>query len=172
MTDLFAEVERRPRSLHTRAAPWTKRVVLTLLAVFIAFVLGGAIGQQPSTSTAASASARMTLSAPDTVRGGLLVQARITIHALRAIKDPRLILGRGWFEGMQVSSIEPGAGSESSRNGDVTEFYPALAAGETRTIWIEVQVDPTNVGHRAAGVRLLDGTKTLVRIAHRLTILP
>ncbi len=172
MSDLFAEVEDPPRSAHSRAAPWTKRAILTVLAVFIVAVLAGAAGQQPSRSSAAGPRARLVLLAPDVVRGGLLVQVRFEIHAITAITQPRLVLQRGYFEGMQVSSIEPSPPQETGHGTDVALGLPAMAAGADRTVWMQLQVDPTTVGDRPANVTLQDGPTTLVRISHRITVLP
>jgi hypothetical protein len=172
MSELFADIETEPRRRLGRDAPWLRRVVLVLFAAGLVAVLAGAIGQQPSSSSAGGASARLTLSAPDTVRGGLLFQARVEIHPRGAIERPRLVLPRGWFEGMQVSSIEPQPTDESGVRGDVILTYGPLAAGESMTVWLQFQVDPTTLGRRPAGVRLLDGAATLATIDHDLTVLP
>lgn len=86
MTDLFSDVEERPRSAHTRAAPWLKRAILTLFTVFMIVVLTGGIGQQPDRSTASGPRARLVLEAPDTIRGGLLVQARLGSGSLDDVR--------------------------------------------------------------------------------------
>ena len=172
MSELFTEIEREPRRRVGRDAPWLRRTVLALFAAGAVAVLAGAIGQQPSSSQAGGAVARMTLSAPDTVRGGLLFQARIEIRPRSAIERPRLVLQRGWFEGMQVSSIEPQPADETGVRGDVILTYGRLAAGEPMTIWLQFQADPTSVGTRDAGVLLLDGTTPLATIHHDITVLP
>jgi hypothetical protein len=172
MTELFSDIEREPRRRLGRDAPWMRRAVLGLFAVGVIAVLAGAIGQVPSSSQAGGAAARMTLSAPDTVRGGLLFQARIEIHPRSAIDRPRLVLQRGWFEGMQISSIEPQPADETGVSGDVILTYGRLAPGESMTVWLQFQADPTSVGTRPAGMRLLDGTTPLATIHHDLTVLP
>jgi hypothetical protein len=172
MTELFADIEREPRPRFGRDAPWVRRAVLALFAIGVVAVLAGAIGQEPSDSAAGGTTARLTLSAPDTVRGGLLFQARIAIHASAPIGRPQLVLQRGWLEGMQVSSIEPQPAQESGSGSDVALSYDALDAGETLTVWLQLQVDPTAIGRRPAGVALLDGSTPLATIDHDLTVLP
>jgi hypothetical protein len=172
MTELFADIEREPKPRLGRDAPWTRRAVLALFAALLIAVLAGAIGQQPSSSGAGGAVARLTLSAPDTVRGGLLFQARVTIEATAAISRPQLLLQRGWLEGMQVSSIEPQPSQETGSGNTVTLSYDALDAGESLTVWLQFQADPTSVGTRPADMRLLDGTVPLATIHHDLTVLP
>jgi hypothetical protein len=172
MTDLFADIDVPPHSAHSRWAPRTRMLVLALFAAFIIVVLTGATGQQPARTSAAGPRARLTLLAPDVVRGGLLVQARFEIHAVTTIRQPRLVLQRGWLEGMQVSSIEPSPVAETGRGSDVALTFAALRGGSTRTVWMQLQVDPTSVGDRPASVELQDGSTPLARISHRLTVLP
>jgi hypothetical protein len=172
MSDLFADVDEPSRHAHTRVVPWIRRVILAVFALFIVAVLAGAAGQQPARSSAAGPRARLVLLAPDVVRGGLLVQVRFEIHAITAIKQPRLVLERGYFEGMQVSSIEPSPPQEAGHGTDVALGLPAMPAGADRTVWMALQVAPTTVGDRPADVTLQDGPKTLAHISHRITILP
>ena len=82
------------------------------------------------------------------MRGGLFFQSRIEIRALAAIEHPRLVLDEGWVEGMQVNSIEPAAESETSRDGRVVLSYGALEPGDVLRVWLQFQVEPTNVGTR------------------------
>jgi hypothetical protein len=145
---------------------WLRRTVLALFAVLVLLALLDQFGQQPSRSVAAAPAATLRLSAPDAVRGGLLFQSRIEIRARRTVKFPRLILGSGWIEGMQVNSIEPIPSSESSRDGRLVLSYDLLV------IWLQFQVDPINVGHRSYDVELDDETTVLARVDRSMTIFP
>ncbi len=136
---------------------------VTLLDVF---------GQEATESSASGPAAAMTLSAPRTVRGGLLFEARIEIRAVRQIQEPRLVLGDGWFEGMQFNSIEPQPESEVTRDGKVVFTYDTLAPGDVLRIWTEFQVNPPNVGSRSFSVELDDATEPVVRIDREITVLP
>jgi len=145
---------------------------VTAFALISFAALIGFIGQRPSTSTAATPSARLTLSAPTTVRGGIFFQSRISIRALATIEHPRLVLESGWTEGLQVNSIEPAAESESSRDGRVVLSYGKLEAGELLRIWLQFEVNPTSVGTRSYSVELDDGARPLARISRTLRVLP
>src|SRR3954449_12006003 len=92
---------------------WARRAVLTIAAILPIVALANVIGQQPSDSTASGAAASVQLSAPRTVRGGLMFQSRLQVDARRTIDHLRLVLDDGWMEGMQISSIEPAATAES-----------------------------------------------------------
>src|SRR6188768_3365056 len=96
--DLFTSVTARSRGMTVGVT--ARGVIMTLFALISFAALIGFIGQRPSTSTAATPSARMTLSAPTTVRGGIFFQSRISIRALATIEHPRLVLDSGWTEGL------------------------------------------------------------------------
>jgi hypothetical protein len=149
-----------------------RRAIMTLFALISLAALIGFIGQRPSTSTAATPSARMTLSAPTTVRGGIFFQSRISIRALTSVEHPRIVLEQGWVEGLQVNSIEPAAESESSREGRIVLSYGKLEAGELLRVWLQFEVNPTNVGNRSYTVELDDGVRPLARIPRTLRVLP
>jgi hypothetical protein len=149
-----------------------RRVTLSLLAVIPLLALLDVFGQKPLSSQAANPRVRMTLSAPETLRGGLLFQSRIEIHALDRIAHPRLVLDEGWMEGMQVNSIEPQPGDEESRDGRVVLSYTTLEAGDVLKVWLQFQVNPTDVGHRRYGLELDDDMQPVAHIARHLTILP
>jgi hypothetical protein len=151
---------------------WARRAVITLFCVISALALADRFGQRATESQAAAPAARMTLTAPKTVRGGLFFQSRVEIHALREIASPHIVLDDGWVEGMQVNSIEPAPASESSRDGQVVLSYGKLKPGDRLRIWLQFEVDPTNVGHRPYGVELDDASTRLVRLSPSITVLP
>ena len=133
---------------------WARRVVIALFCVIALLALADRFGQRPTESQAASPAARMTLTAPDTVRGGLFFQSRVEIHALREIAAPQLVLDHGWVEGMQVNSIEPAPASELSRDGRVVLTYDKLAPGDDLRDLVPVRGQPHQRGppllrHRA-----------------------
>ena len=106
------------------------------------------------------------------MRGGLFFQSRVEIRARRAIAHPRLVLDEGWVEGMQFNSIEPAPVSEASRDGRVVLSYDGIDAGERLVVWMQFEVNPTNVGHRSYGLEL-DDAETQVAAVHRwMTVFP
>jgi hypothetical protein len=172
MTELFTQVADRPESRALTRGLWARRATMTLLAVFALLALFGVFGQDAHTTRAAGPQATMSLNAPATVRGGLFFQARIEIRALRDVAHPRLVLGRGWVEGLQVNSVEPGPVSEAPRDGKVVMSYAKLAAGDRATIWMQFQVDPTSSGRRDFSLELDDADTPIARVSRRLTVLP
>jgi hypothetical protein len=106
------------------------------------------------------------------VRGGLFFQSRVTIAVRGRIQQPRLVLDPGWLEGMQVNSIEPQAQQETSRDGRLVLAYSTWMPGDRVELWLQFQVNPTNVGHRSYTLELDDETHPIARVERTLTVLP
>src|SRR3954452_1998375 len=170
MTELFTDIQRDDRG--DVVGLLARRAILTLFALISLTALVGFFGQRPSSSEATTPAVRMTLTAPETVRGGIFFQARIDIRALTAIEHPRLVFDEGWLEGLQVNSIEPAAESESSRDGRLVLSYGALEPGDLLRIWMQFEVNPTNTGKRAYTVELDDEDRPLTRIPRTIRVLP
>jgi hypothetical protein len=105
-------------------------------------------------------------------RGGLFFQSRLDVRAARGIEHPRIVLDRGWVEGMQVNSIEPAPVSEATRDGRVVLSYDALEAGDLLQVWFQFEVNPTNVGRRPYAVELDDAERPLARLSPDITVWP
>ncbi len=151
---------------------WVRRVVLV---AFLAMAVAGLLnvfGQRSISSQAAGSGAAIEVRGPTKVRGGLLFQERITVHALRDIAYPRLVLSQGWLDGLQINTIEPQPMSESSRNGRLVLSYDKLMAGDKIEVFIDFQVNPTHVGRTDQTVELDDRAQPLVRLARSLTTFP
>jgi hypothetical protein len=170
MSDTFVRLERESAGLTV--ALWARRAVMALLAVVVLLALANRFGQHPAQHTARVPAATMTLSAPSAVRGGLFFQSRVDIRAARTIDHPRLVLDRGWVEGMQVNSIEPAPVGEASRDGRVVLSYDTLEAGDLLRVWLQFEVNPTNVGRRSYAIELDDSERPIARLAPDITVLP
>jgi hypothetical protein len=170
MSDLFATLEREPTGVI--AGLWVRRAILTVFAVLVVLALLNRFGQKPEESIARTPAATMRLSAPERIRGGLFFQSRLEIRAAQAIDHPRLVLDEGWLEGMQVNSIEPAPVGETSRGGRVVLSYDQLQPGDVLRIWLQFEVDPTNVGRRSYAVELDDAERPVARLTREITALP
>ncbi len=163
----------RNRDLEGRRShPWIRRALLALIAIPVALGVSGALGQETVTRSAAGPQAQLSLDAPKTLRGGLLWRARISVRARRTIRFPRLILARGYANGMQVNTIEPSPASEASRGPDLVLSYDELGPGDELVVYLQFQVDPTTSGRQDAAVALDDETTPLARVEHTITVLP
>jgi hypothetical protein len=155
-----------------RGEPWTRRLVIALLALVIGAALVGVAGQAHTTERAQAAAATLTVKAPERVRGGLFFQGRLDIVAREQIDKPRIVLGNGWSEEMQLNTIEPSPASESSNAGELEFEYDPLHAGDHLTIWMQFEVNPTGAGRRKRDVTLLDGDRFVAHVPGEITVLP
>jgi hypothetical protein len=172
VTRLFADVAAMPEPRGATVGMWTRRAVMTGFAAIAVLGLLDVFGQGATQTTAVSAAAVLRVTAPPAVRGGLFFQSRVEIRARRAVQHPRLVLDAGWVEGMQFNSTEPAPVSEANRNGRVVLSYDRVDAGERLVVWMQFEVDPTNVGHRSYGLEL-DDAATPIAVVHRtITVFP
>jgi hypothetical protein len=149
-----------------------RRVVFLLLTAFAVAALLSAFGQSPQHSVAAAERAELDVSAPSRLRGGLFFQGRFTVEARGAIENATLVLDPGWLESMHINTIEPAPTEEASRDGDLALSFGPLAEGDRFVVYMQFQVNPTNVGRRSADVELYDGDE-LLALAHRtVTVFP
>ena len=175
MTDIpDGIVLKRHRDLENiRRRPWPRWIILSSIAAVAVLGLLNAFGQRPGTARASSPEASLALYAPDHVRGGLLFTARFHIKAQQDVKNATLILDPGWVEGMSINTIEPSPLGQGSSDGRLTLQLGHIPKGQSYLLWMEFQVNPTNIAwRRPASGTLADGSKPLLRIRHHFTIYP
>lgn len=166
-------VLRRDRDLATRGNEiWVRRGLLALICVVPILALLNVFGQRPVLSTAGAPAARLSISAPSRVRGGLLYQARFDIVARKTIKHAALVLSSGWLQGLTFNSIEPSPSNQTSLDGNLSLGLGQISAGSSQLLFVYFQVNPINFGLRDQTATLYDGNKALVTIHRTLTIFP
>ncbi len=151
---------------------WVRRALLALVAAVPLLALFNVFGQRPHVETVQSAAAGLELYAPAHVRGGLLWEARLTVAAHRELKDAVLELDRGWREGMTINTIEPSPIGEGSHGDRLVLDLGHVPAGDRSVLYLQFQVNPTNVGRRGQDVRLYDGARLLATLHRRVTVFP
>jgi hypothetical protein len=152
---------------------WPRWLVLGLITLFCVLGLLNVFGQRPSTVAATTPAAKLTLYAPTKLRGGLLFSARFHITAHRELKDATLVLDPGWAEGMAINTIEPSPLGEGSRNGRITLLLGHVPAGESYILFMQFQVNPTNIAwHRRQNVELDDGHTKVLEIRRSIVVYP
>jgi hypothetical protein len=151
---------------------YARRALVTLLSLFLLAGLLNFFGQRPSTSSASVSAAALHVYAPSRVRGGLYWEARYRVDAHEDLKNATLILDPGWLEGMTVNTVEPSPISEASRDGKLVLELGHVPAGEKYVLYIQFQVNPTNVGHRRAKTLLFDGETLLTSVSRAVTVFP
>lgn len=161
---------------HRDASWWSELgarwVVLGLLTAISIAALFSVFGQHPETSIASGEAATLEVSAPEEMRGGLFFQGRFTVTAKERLEDVVLVFGPGWMENMHINTIEPAPTEEASRNGDLALHFGPLDAGERLVLYMQFQVNPTNVGRRSADVGLYDGESLIATVERTMTVFP
>jgi hypothetical protein len=166
-------VLKRDRELEGRDKDlWIRRGLLALLAAIPLIALFNVFGQRPATVRAEASAASLKVYTTRHLRGGLLYEARFHVFARRELKKATLVLGPGWLEGMTVNTIEPSPVGEASQDGKLSLELGHVPAGDSHLLFIQFQVNPTNVGHRSRTVELYDGDTRLLERNIPVTIFP
>jgi hypothetical protein len=166
-------VLKRDRDLEGRLNDiWVRRALFAVVCLFPVLALFNVFGQRPSSSTATTDAAVLDVYAASHVRSGLLFQARFHITARQEIKNAVLVLDPGWLESMQLNTVEPSPVGEGSHDGRLTLTLGHIARGTDYLLFLEFQVDPTNVGRRAQTVELYDGGQRLAVVHRTVTVFP
>jgi hypothetical protein len=162
----------RHRDRAGRRESYARRLIVTLLGLFLVAGLLNTFGQRPATSSASVGAATLKIYAPRRVRGGLYFEARYHVQARADLADAMLVLDSGWLEGMTVNTIEPSPVSEASRDGKLVLELGHIRAGAEYLLFIQYQVNPTNVGHRRQKTWLYDGDTLLTSVSRTITVFP
>ena len=153
---------------------WVPNILLGLVSIIPLLALFNVFGQSPSVQKVANPNgvATMELSAPETVRSGLIFQARFDINAKRDIKDAVLVLDSGWLESLTLNTVEPAPAEETSRNGGIAFDLGEIPAGKLWRQYLQFQANPVNSGSQSQGATLYDGDVPLLRINRELKVWP
>jgi hypothetical protein len=149
-----------------------RRIALAALVVVLALGLLNVFGQRPATTAADADAATLEVYAPERVRGGLFYEARFTIEAREEVEEATLVLDSGWAEGITINTVAPGPIGEASRDGRLAFELGRIPAGQKHVLFLQLQVNPTNVGHRGQDVELYDGDELLATIDRTITVWP
>jgi hypothetical protein len=165
-------LERHRDLLGRERRPYLRWLILLLIGLLVAAGLANAFGQRPQTEEVESGVARLELYSPRDLRSGLFYESRFTIEARREIREATLVLDPGWLEGMTLNTLEPAPIGEASRDGRIALELGRIRPGGRHVLFLHFQVNPTNVGRRAADVELHDGESPLLRLDREVTIYP
>jgi hypothetical protein len=149
-----------------------RRIMVAALVVFLTLGLVNLFGQRPSITTSEAAAATLEVYAPERVRGGLYYEARFRVDAVREVKEATLVLDPGWAEGITINTVEPSPVGEASRDGKLAFVLGRIRAGQKHVFFLQLQVNPTNVGHRSQDVRLFDGDELITTVERSITVFP
>jgi hypothetical protein len=163
---------RRNRDGAGRHETPIRRVLVALVGVLLLAGLLNVFGQRPDTSKAAVSDASLKVYAASRVRGGLYYEARFTVTARRDLKRATLVLDSGWAEGITINTVEPSPVGEASRDGKLVFELGHIPAGTAYILYLQLQVNPTNIGRRDQNVALYDGDRFLTKVSRKVTVFP
>jgi hypothetical protein len=164
---------KRDRDLVGRGSEiWVRRGLFGLLCLLPLLALLNVFGQRPQTLQAAASGADVEVYAPERVRSGVLFQARFRVTARQELKKATLVLDPGWLESMTLNTIEPAPVNEGSDDGRLTLELGHIPRGQSHLLFMQFQVNPTNVGRRAQNVDLYDGERHLLHIDRSIVVYP
>ena len=168
-----AIVLKRDRDLDGRLwHVWLRRALLAVLGVIPLVALFNVFGQRPTTASAEAPAAALKVYAPTRLRGGLLYMARFHVRAHQDLKDATLVLDPGWAESITINTIEPSPVGEASKDGRLSFELGHIPAGQSYLLFMDFQVNPTNVGRRSQDVELADGQTRILTIDREVTVFP
>jgi hypothetical protein len=155
----------RHRDFKGKAAgQWLRHAFLLLLTIFVVAALLNVFGAGPQTEEATAPAGTLKVTSPERVRGGLLYQARIEIHANEAIGAPTLVLDKGWIEETTINTLQPEPAQTTSDPKHLKLRYPPLPPGRTLSVFISLQANPNDVGTHNADVALYDAGEEITSI--------
>jgi len=141
-----------------------RHAFLLLVTAFVIAALLNVFGAHPSSSEAVAPAATLKVTAPERVRGGLLYQARLEIHAREPIGAPTLVFDRGWIEETTINTLQPEPAETTTDLGHLKVRYPPLPPGRTLTVYISLQANPNDIGTHNADVALYDADEEIASI--------
>jgi hypothetical protein len=162
--------QNRDRSERVELA--LRRTFFSLLALAALAALLNVFGQRPTESLAAASAADLRVFAPGALRGGIYYEGRFTVEAKEDIDHATLVLDGGWTEQLQINTIEPSPVGESSRDGRLALDFGHIDAGHKLVVFLQYQVNPTNIGRRSQDVELYDGEMLLTDVDRTVTVFP
>jgi hypothetical protein len=153
---------------------WLPNTLFALICVIPILALFNVFGQDPEVKKVVNPNgmASLELSAPTSVRSGLLFQARFDIRAIREIKDAVLVLDSGWLESLTMNTSEPAPSNETSRNGSIALDLGDIPAGKLWRQYLQFQANPVNLGSQSQGVTLYDGNVPLLHLNREMRVWP
>jgi len=152
--------------------PIVRRVLVGLLAAILVLGLLSVFGQSVRVSAAESPAARLEVSAPSKLRGGIFFQARYRVVAVEEIANATLVLDPDWLEDITLNTVEPSPVGEASRNGRIALELGRIPAGDEHRLYLHFQVNPTALGTRSQDVDLYDGERLLLSLDRDAIVWP
>lgn len=146
--------------------------ILVLGALIVAAMVGLLAGGKSHPQTVVAPEAQFTVSTPRIMRNGIFFETRIAITARAPLADATLLVSHDLWRDMTINTVVPAPIEEESRNGRFALHFGPIAAGETRMVKIDGQVNPPLFAGTRGTLALADGEREIAALPLRITVLP
>lgn len=157
------------RSRRARAA---RRVVLSLLVVFIVLGLTGWLGVRSRTTTATGGGYRLTVRYAQVTRGGLATPWSFVLHRPGGFDGPvEVAAGARYFDLFDENAFEPEPDSVTTTGDEVIwTFEPP--PGDRLTVTLDARLEPAVQWGRGGHLSVLEDSEPVVTARYKTWVLP
>lgn len=146
--------------------------IAALGSLLLAALLGVFGGTSDPQVRAAGNGVDLTVTAPGTLRSGMILEVDIAISTTRPIAKPVIVISGTYLHNLSFNSIIPDASQAAFDDGQVTLQYDALQPGQRLQVKLDGQVNPSLVGENQGVVQVRDYKMVLVERPVSLRVFP
>jgi len=146
--------------------------LLVLGAILVASLFGVFGGHRNDTLGQTANGVDLRVSTPRTLRNGEFFEIRVDIAAQRPIAEPALAISVGSFHDLTINTTMPAPTGEKADEDAFLLEYDPLAPGDTLTVKIDGQSNPTLVGGTKGRLEVRDGDTVLAAVPLSIRVLP
>jgi hypothetical protein len=163
-----AEVDLR----RLRRARMGRRVLITILAVFVLLGLGTAFGARTRTASASGGGFDLTVRYPAVTRPGLAIRWIITVHRAGGFDGPvDLGITSRYLDLFDFNNLDA-LPSGTKTDGALTVWTFDPPVGDTLVVAFDGRVEPAQQFGKSATVAVLAGNVPVVSVAYRTRVMP
>ncbi len=154
------------------AALWTRRLMLSLMAVAVVCAAVGLLGVHTSTQTRERNGYTMTLRYPSIARAGLDIQWQVTVsHPGGFGKQVTLAVTGDYFDIFETQGFHPQP-SDETRDGHNLYLTFTAPPGDTFVVYYDAYIQPASQQGKSARVAVVDHGTPVVWIDYRTRLAP
>jgi hypothetical protein len=149
-----------------------RRIILGLIAVFVAAGAAGLLGVRISTATASGAGYHLAVTYAAVTRSGLATPWSVEVRRAGGFDGPvTLATTRGYWQIFDANALYPDPGSATMR-GDKLVWTFEPPEGETLSVLFDARAGPSIQGGHAATTEILVHGAPVVEVSYRTLVVP
>jgi len=146
--------------------------LLVLGGILAASLFGVFGGHRNDTLRQAANGVELSVSTPRTLRNGEFFEIRIELSASRPIAQPAIAISATSLRDLTINTTMPEPAGEKFGDGAFLLEYDPLAPGDTLTVKIDGQSNPTLFGGTKGRLEVRDGEAVLAAVPLDIRVLP